>query len=117
MPQKRQERYQAELPDLPHCARSARGSGCERDWAPAGSFPRQVAQCRGDAGNLEPARRRSGGVLERLRQPAGAPELTVGYLDAQGRLGGAEDRLLVVPPDPTDLDAMVPAGGSAWRPR
>lgn len=49
------------------------------------------------------------GVLERRRQPAGASKTAVGDLDAPGAPDGAEDRLLVVPPDPTDLEVVLPA--------
>lgn len=92
-------------------------SGGEGDWTPTRSFPGQLAQCRRDAGDVEPARRRGGRVLERLRQPAGAPQAAVGDCDAPGVPNGAEDRLLVVPPDPADLQVElpteVPRGGSS----
>ena len=52
-------------------------SGHEGNWTPPCSFPRQITQCRRDAGDPKPARCRRGRVLERLRQPAGAPQAAV----------------------------------------
>jgi len=68
-----------------------------------------VAQGGRDAGELKPAGRGGGGVLERLRKTAGASEAAVGDLDAPSEPDGAEHRLLVVTPDPARLDVVVPA--------
>ncbi|MDQ1536813.1 MAG: hypothetical protein QOE58_1206 [Actinomycetota bacterium] len=62
-----------------------------------------------DAGDLKPAGRRGGGVLERLRKTAGASETAVGDPDAPSVPDRAEHRLLVVPPDPAQLEVVVPA--------
>lgn len=68
-----------------------------------------MAQGGGDAGDLKPAGRGGGGVLERLCQPAGTPEAAVGDLDSPGVPDGTEHRLLIIPADPTQLDVVEPA--------
>src|SRR5450631_721664 len=68
-----------------------------------------MAQGGRDAGDLKPAGRRGGGVLERLRKTEGASEAAMGDLDAPSEPDGAEHRLLVVAPDPAQLEVVVPA--------
>ena len=60
---------------------------------------------------------RAGAVLVRVgsrgsRLALTQAEAAVGDLDAPGVSYGAEDRLLVVPSDPADLDAVVSANCS-----
>ena len=95
---------------MPHSARTqARHSGGERLCPPVGARAWQVVQGGCETGDLEPAGCGGGGVLERLRQPAGAAESTVRDLDAPGMPDGAEHRLLVVPADPAQLEVVAPA--------
>ena len=92
--------------------RTRERSGCDCRWAPAAPLSGQVAQRGGDAGDLEPAGRRGGGVLERLRQATGASETAVGDLDSPGVPDGPEGGLLVVPSDPAELDVVVATEGA-----
>ena len=96
-------------PLMPGRARFPTGGHSRREpvSTPAGPSLRQVTQCCRNASDLKPPGCRAGGVLERLRQAARASEATVGDLDAPGLPDGAENWLLVGPPNPADLDVVA----------